>query len=295
MSTDSPRRDTQDTWLDRALNVLGMKPAASMREDLQDALEAANPPLDDGFSAEEKRILRNLLAARDRRVQDVMIPRGAIIAVAETTTITRLKQIFAEAGHSRLPVYGETLDDAKGMIHLRDMFASLEHLAPDLRLADSKLVRPVLFSPGGKRALELMAEMQAKHIHMALVIDEYGATDGLVSHEDLAEMILGQIEDEHDEAEDPHVFWRNPHRLEINAQAELALVSDLTHLVFEPLGEEHEISTIGGYISALEGSVPAMGAEIEGMEGVRFVVLAADSRRLKRIAVVLPEGSGDTG
>jgi CBS domain containing-hemolysin-like protein len=274
-----------ESWFDRFKVALGLKPAGSIRDDLEDALEEGEASSDDDFSVEEKRILRNLLTARDRRVQDVMVPRSAILAISDDATFAELRALFAEAAHSRLPVYVETLDDPRGMIHIRDMFARLDSIPLDARVRDIDLIRPVLFAPGSKPALDLLLEMQAKRIHMALVIDEYGATDGLVSMEDLIEIIVGEIEDEHDIDEDSGVERLSDGGLAINAHATLDEVAALMKVTFEPISEEHEIGTIGGYVTAFLGRVPSVGESVATDNGLIFRILEGDSRRIRRLSI----------
>jgi CBS domain containing-hemolysin-like protein len=276
----------REGWLERFKIMLGLKAPPSIREDLADALEETEAnEADEDFTSEERRILRNLLTARDIRVADVMVPRGSIMAVAEGASVADLKALFASAGHSRLPVYGETLDDPKGMIHIRDLFARLDQLKPEASIASLDLMRPVLFAPGSMPALDLLLEMQAKHIHMALVIDEYGATDGLASIEDLLEIIVGEIEDEHDIADDSAVETFPDGAIAIGAQAELDEVASLTGVAFEPPSEDHDIGTIGGYITAFLGRVPAPGEIVTAPNGLVVTILEGDARRLRRVRI----------
>ena len=279
----------KEGWFDRMKVALGLKAAPSIRDDLEDALEEISDSDDDDFSVEERRILRNLLAARDRRVQDVMVARGAIIGVSDGVTFDSLREIFASAGHSRMPVYGETLDDPKGMIHIRDVFAKLDAIEGNTPISKTALVRPVLFAPGSMPALDLLLDMQAQRIHMALVIDEYGATDGLVSMEDLIEIIVGEIEDEHDVTEDPQVETLANGAIAINGFASLTLVGELLDIELEAPSEDHDIETIGGYVTARLGRVPARGEKIDDPSGLRFTVLDGDKRRLKRLKIARME------
>jgi CBS domain containing-hemolysin-like protein len=280
-----PKDQPRDGWFDRMKVALGLKPAPSIRDDLEDALEDTQGSADDEFSVEERRILRNLLAARDRRVQDVMVARGAIIAVSDSVTFASLRAVFATAGHSRIPVYGETLDDPKGMIHIRDVLSKLDDIAPETPVSQTSLVRPVLFAPGSMPALDLLLDMQAQRIHMALVIDEYGATDGLASMEDLIEIIVGEIEDEHDVTEDAQVEMLPSGAMAINAFASLDAVNALLGMTLDAESEDHDIETIGGYVTALLGRVPSRGEKIEDPEGVTFTVLDGDKRRIKRLKI----------
>lgn len=279
LETSRPR----EGWIDRLKEALGLKAPHSIREDLEDALEETQNSQTEDFTTEEKRILRNLLTARDTRVSDVMVPRGAIEAVSEQASVADLKAHFAQGSHSRVPVYGETLDDPKGMIHLRDLFAKLDTLDPAAKVGSLDFMRPLLFVPATIPGLDLLLEMQAKHVHMALVIDEYGATDGLVSIEDLLEIIVGDIEDEHDVIEDSEVETFPDGAIAIGAQAELEEAAELLGTTFEPLSDDHDIGTIGGYITAYSGRVPVTGEIVQLPNGLVVTIIDGDSRRLRRV------------
>jgi CBS domain containing-hemolysin-like protein len=285
---EAPRRDNgRESWLDRFRSALGLKSSGSIREDLAVALDGGDETEadDDAFTGEEKRILRNLLNARAKRVQDVMVPRSAIIGIAEDASFAELRALFASAAHSRLPVYAETLDDPRGMIHIRDMFARLDEIDLAAKVADIELVRPVLFAPASMPALDLLLEMQAKRIHMALVIDEYGGTDGLVSLEDLLEIIVGEIEDEHDIDEDSAIERFEDGSIAISAQAEVDEVARLMQVELAPASDEHDIGTIGGYVTAMLGRVPTPGEVVTHEGGLVFTIVDGDSRRVKRLRI----------
>lgn len=289
----SQQQRPREGWMERFKVALGLKAPPSIREDLAEALDETEEKGTEEFTSEERRILRNLLTARDIRVSDVMVARGAIQAISESASIAELKALFASAEHSRLPVYGETLDDPKGMIHIRDLFTRLDTLKPDERISSLALMRPVLFAPGSMLALDLLLEMQAKHIHMALVIDEYGATDGLVSIEDLLEIIVGEIEDEHDIADDSALESYPDGAIAIGAQAGLDEVSTLLGIAFEPLSEDHDIGTIGGYITAFLGRVPTPGEIVQVPNGLIVTILEGDTRRLRRIRITATPPTSD--
>ncbi len=213
------------SWLDRLREAFGFKPSATLRQNLEQALSQEDA-LDAAFSPEERTLIRNILRLRETRVDDVMVPRADIDAVDVDTELSDLVHLFENSGHSRMPVYRETLDDAIGMVHIKDLMAYVTQRAtrpapPEIEgettvldlsavdlsktLAETELVRPVLFVPPSMPATDLLARMQAKRLQMALVIDEYGGTDGLVSIEDIVETIVGEIDDEHDVAEGPPV------------------------------------------------------------------------------------------
>src|SRR5690349_19094248 len=215
-------------WFVRTLRQLFNWRAKSIRSDLKDVLDAMTPG-ESGFSPEESRMLRNILGLRERRVGDVMVPRADIIDVQQNISLGELIRVFERAGHSRLVVYDDTLDDPVGMVHIRDLIAyvtaraavdpeknarrkkplpaNLDLKAVDLSapLSSTKIVRQILFVPPSMRAMDLLARMQGSRIHLALVIDEYGGTDGICSIEDIVEQIVGEISDEHDEDATPAV------------------------------------------------------------------------------------------
>lgn len=229
------------------------------------------------------------------RVDDVMVPRADIVAVDSTSTLTELSHAFKDAGHSRLPVYKETLDEPTGMVHIKDL---LPYLMLDAKgrtnktYPDKKVLqyikREVLFVPPSMLAQDLLRRMQGRRIHMAIVVDEYGGTDGLVTIEDLIETIVGDIDDEHDELE-PEVqivtgkggrtVWEADARIHID-DFEAALGRD-----FATPDEEDDVDTLGGLIFTLAGRVPERGEIIRHDSGLEFEVIDADSRRVKRLRI----------
>ncbi len=262
---------------------LRSRQTSSIREDLTDALsDDANS--DTAFSAEEKAMLNNILRLRELRVDDVMISRADIEAIEYSTPLGELLELFESSGHSRMPVYVETLDDARGMIHIRDVLnyitrmsrqqpAGSEQPAAAKRYDLSKidlttpinelnLMRKVLFVPSSMLASSLMARMQASHIQMALVIDEYGGTDGLVSLEDIVEMVVGDIEDEHDDEELSLI--RNPDgSYTVDARAELEELEQLIGAGFMQGEDSEDVDTLGGLIISALDHIPETGAIID--------------------------------
>ncbi|MBV9136797.1 MAG: HlyC/CorC family transporter [Hyphomicrobiales bacterium] len=262
----------------------------------------------DAYS-QERAMLRNVLALRQARVEDVMVPRADIVAIPENVSLDELLNVFRSAAHSRLPVYGETLDEPRGMVHIRDFLnylgskvqesgestakdgSPLGHLGSvDLAtpLEALGIVRPVLYVPASMRAVALLRRMQATRTHMALVIDEYGGTDGLVSIEDLIEIVVGEIEDEHDDEEDAQVSRVDDRTLVASARAELAEVSSMLGADLSRGHAAEDVDTIGGLIVTLAGRVPLRGELIAGPGGIEFEVMEADPRRLKRVRIHLP-------
>ena len=295
---------SSESWIDRLRIAVGWKSSpAALRADLESALEEeSSETAEGGFSAEERAMIRNILRLRETRVDDVMVSRGEIEGIDEETPLDRVVLRFMGSGHSRMPVYRDSLDEATGMIHIRDLMShiartsafgeTLDLARADLsqRLVDSGLVRPVLFVPGTMPATDLLARMQANRIQMALVIDEFGGVDGLVSLEDIVETVVGDIEDEHDVEEAAAVVAAGPGQWIADARAELDEVATITGLDLADVGLDEEVETVGGLVVALTGRVPAVGEilTLEPLAGFSVEVLDADARRLKRLRLVRP-------
>lgn len=296
-----PERDSE-SLIDRLLGKIGLRSGALIRGELEDALEEGDD--DGGFSPEEREMLRNVLRLRIQRVNDVMVPRADIVAVEIDTSLGELLRLFRTEGHSRLPVYSDTLDDPRGMVHIRDFLDYLAARAeaaqgqetagssPDLgridlttTLAEARIFRPVLFVPPSMPALDLLVKMQTTRTHMALVIDEYGGTDGLVSIEDLVEIVVGDIEDEHDTAATQLITAEGEDSYIADGRASLEDVEELLGVDFDTVDIAEDVDTVGGLIATLAGRVPVRGEIIEGPFGLEFEVLDADPRRLKKARI----------
>jgi CBS domain containing-hemolysin-like protein len=287
---------------ERLRGLLGLQ-AGSVRDDIEEALEDSDGGAD--FTAKERAILKNVLSLHDVRIADVMAPRADVVALPLEATVAEALATFRTAGHSRLPVFHETLDDPRGMVHIRDFLDFLasdpafgliasEASAPEgarkqfnmsTPLAQTPLVRPLLFTPPSMPALDLLARMQASRIHIALVIDEYGGTDGLVSMEDIVETIVGNIEDEHDEAEGEQISLGADGKFTVEARAPLDAVSKAVGLDLAGLEQADDVDTIGGLVTAIAGRVPTRGEIVAGPQGIEFEVLDGDPRRLKRVRI----------
>jgi CBS domain containing-hemolysin-like protein len=303
-----PPREGGDNWLVRAFRALfGWKPG-SMRADLKDVLDAMTPG-ESGFSPEESRMLKNILGLRERRVGDVMVPRADIVAVQQDIQIGELVRVFEGAAHSRLVAYNDTLDDPIGMVHIRDLIAfmtaraavnpeknakrkkplpaGLDFRAIDLAmpLSAAKIVREILFVPPSARVMDLLARMQAKQIHLALVVDEYGGTDGLISIEDIVEQIVGEIADEHDEDETAAVVHQPDGSFIADARAKLEDVVAIVGSDFDLGDAAEEVDTLGGYLVTRAGRLPLRGELIPGPGLFEIEVLDADPRRVKRVRI----------
>ena len=267
--------------------LLGAAPQPTLREEIEEAIEehAADQPAANDLSHAERQMLTNLLDLSDRRVADAAVPRADIIAFDVARPFSELVAAFVDAGHSRLPIFRDSLDEVIGMIHVKDVYARLAaHEAP----APDTLLREVLYVPTAMRVLDLLARMRQARTHMAIVVDEFGGTDGLVTIEDLVEQIVGDIEDEHDEEVAPQIV-RVDGGWEADARVDLA---ELEHAVGAPLGGDdvdEDVDTLGGLIVALADRVPERGETVTHPAGWRFDVLASDGRRVERARVRVPE------
>ena len=301
-------RPSSELWLMRALRTLfGWKPG-SARADLQVVLDASTPD-ETSFSTTERTMLRNILGLHDRRIADVMVPRGDIVAVKRDISLGELMSLFESAAHSRLVVYNDTLDDPEGFVHIRDLLGLITSKAKvsaavnekrkkpfpaglDLRsvnlgmsLADANIMRRPLYVPPSMPAIDLLAQMQATRVHIALVIDEYGGTDGLVSIEDIVEQIVGDIQDEHDEGSIHTIARQMDGSYLADGRANLEEVVAAIGSEFE-IGEAgEEVDTLGGFVVTRIGRVPVRGELVPGPGMFEFEVLDADPRRIKKIRI----------
>ena len=275
-AADGPPR--QPGLLDRLRGLFRARNGESVRDTIEALIEerdAPEAPLDD----DERRLLKNILRLRDTTVRDVMVPRAHIVAVEIGTSFEALVALMTDNAHSRLPVYRETLDDVLGMVHIKDVFAA-ENRGGPARL--DKLLRKVLFVPPSMGTMALLLQMRATRTHLALVVDEYGGIDGLVTIENLVEQIVGEIEDEHDDVTAPS-FERRPDGT-ILADAGTPL-EELERVIGPILSEaeQDEADTLAGLVTTLAGRVPGAGEIIRHPSGVEFEVLAGDARRVARL------------
>lgn len=292
----------------RVLRSLGLKSGGTAREELEEVLEEGARDAT-GFSPQEEALLRNILGLRERRIEDVMLPRADIIAVQHDISLGDLVKVFESAAHSRLVVYNDTLDDPAGMVHIRDLIAfmtaraavkpeanamrkkplpaglDLKKIDLSLPLSSISIVRKLLFVPPSMPAINLLAKMQATRIHLALVIDEYGGIDGLVSMEDIVELIVGDIADEHDEDEAPSVVRQADGSFIADARASLDDVVATVGPEFDLGTAAEDVDTLSGYIVTLAGHVPARGEVVPGPAPFEIEVLDADPRRVKKVRI----------
>jgi CBS domain containing-hemolysin-like protein len=296
---EEARSDEEASWFERLLQTFGLGEEPDLRELIEDALARSKS---DTLSTQERSMLRRILQFGTLTVEDVMVPRADIIAVDDTVSVAELMDVFRQAEHSRVPVYHETLDDPRGMVHIRDLMSwitseaeadkegTLNLAKVDLArsIASINILREILYVPGSMSVLDLLLKMQTTRLHLALVVDEYGGTDGLVSIEDLVEEVVGDIADEHDVEDEPLI--KSDPRLGLVADARTP-ISDLEkYLALELASEqqEEEVDTLGGLVFAIAGRIPARGELVRHPSGIEFEVLDADPRRIKKLRIHLP-------
>jgi magnesium and cobalt transporter len=279
----------------RLRNLLGKRGVElSLRDSIAELVQEAGdetplpgelPELD----RQERALIANVLRLRETTADDVMVPRADIIAMSVDVTLEQaLEQIRAE-GHSRLPVYRDGLDEVVGMVHIKDVFAFIGR--PEAFSLEAILRKPLMVAPQIP-VLDLLLQMRQARIHLALVVDEYGGIDGLVTIEDLVETITGDISDEHDEVEGPMVTERPDGALDINARMPVGEFEKRLGAVLSEDEHDADINTVGGLVFTLAGRVPAKGEVISHPSGIEFRVLDADARRIRRLRVRRPAADG---
>ncbi|OHV83745.1 transporter associated domain-containing protein [Rhizobium sp. LCM 4573] len=319
-SYSRPEQPTKsyNTFWSRVLRLLRPSQGEKLREDLADAL-MTDTNVSNAFSPEERAMLHNILRFREVRVEDIMVPRADIEAVDMDMTLGELMIHFDKTGRSRMPVYSDNLDDARGFVHIRDLLSYLAKEARNKRRSGSKtaatasngekparttrpafdlgrvdlgktvaeagLVRKILFVPPSMLASDLLQSMQAARTQMALVIDEYGGTDGLVSHEDIVEMVIGDVEDEHDDEE--VMFSRTADDAFVaDARVELEDIAEAIGPDFDIRDRLEDVDTLGGLIFSALGRIPVRGEMVQAVPGFEFQILDADPRRIKRVRII---------
>tara|TARA_B110000977_G_C11085932_1_gene494714 strand:+ start:3524 stop:4381 length:858 start_codon:yes stop_codon:yes gene_type:complete len=255
--------------------------SSTMRDELTDLIETSISEIESGFDINEGLLLRNMLGLRDITAEDVMVPRADIVSVDIADGFDSVMRQISEASHSRVPAYEGGVDSIVGMLHIKDL---LLHLLQEKQPALSGLLRPVLFVSPSIRLLELLQEMRLKRQHLALVVDEYGGIDGLITIEDLVEEIVGEIQDEHDDDEAPHVEIAHDGSATANARLEISVLEDMFGDLLDE-SEREEVDTIGGLVFSLAGRVPVRGEVIRHPSGLEFEILDSDPRRISLIRI----------
>ena len=282
---NTPEAEANPSWLGSAFDSI--RSFISRKREEVAIIEAVEEIMEEpdgapGSNTGEKELLTNLLNARDRRISDIMIPRADVFAADETTPLKKLAALMGKSGHSRVPIFRKTLDDVIGFVHIKDVTAGLVDDKPVL-IPD--ILRKLLFVPPSMPVTRLLLQMRQKRQHMALVVDEFGGIDGLVTIEDVVEEIVGDIDDEHD---DP----ANVIQLQRRADGSIVVDARMPIEAFEEqvgdiLQEEERqaIDTLGGLVFTLAGRVPVKGETLRHASGISFEVLDADTRRIKRLRV----------
>ena len=277
----------------RAL-VFGEDAEATLRNQLEEVIESheGEQPMVGDLSPIERQMLRNLLHFGESEVADIAVTRGDIIAVPASITFEGLVAAFAEAGHSRLPVYRESLDEVIGMVHIKDVF-TLQVTGGDIPDDITTLMRTPLFVPESMGVLDLLARMRAQRVHLAIVVDEFGGTEGLVTIEDVVEEIVGEIEDEHDEEASSTLVAVEEGLWDADARAELEEVAEKIDARLATV--DGDVDTLGGLAVLLAGHVPKAGEVVEHPSGWRLEITESDTRRVGRMRLHAPLEPADEG
>ncbi len=270
------------SWLRHKLFQSG---ETSLKEVLEEVIEEHGDQIEGHLAPEEKVMLHNVLSFSDIRVSDIMVPRTDIAAIPSDITLEELKQHIIDQRHTRMPVYEGTLDHVLGFIHLKDLLPMLSGDAP---FSMKSVLRPLLFVPPSMRIIDLLVKMRHVGSHMAIVVDEYGGTDGLVTMEDLFEEIVGDIQDEHDEDEEQQdrILRVNDTTYEVSARIRIDALEQQLGLNLVTEEREDEFDTLGGLIFFQLGRVPVRGEIVPHVSGIRFEIVDADPRRIRKVRII---------
>ena len=258
--------------------LFGIKSSESVRDTLEEIIEGREDQ-EQPISADERMLLANILELRDRTVHDVMVPRADVVGIDENITLGEVIQVITREGHSRLPVFKDTLDYTTGFIHAKDVLA---WHGVETGFTPTKILRKVLFVSPSMQVLELLLEMRVVRAHMALVVDEYGGVDGLVTIEDLVEEIVGEIEDEHDNSPEVKLIKTSDGEYIADARVTVETLEKELGPILDD--EEREgLDTLGGLVFSLAGRVPIRGELVPHPSGLEFEILDADPRRIRKL------------
>lgn len=256
---------------------------------LKESLEEVIDELDDepsSFGEEERSIIKNTLTLRNKRVDDIMVPRTDIIAVEASSTFAEVMDVFISGTTSRLPIYRDTLDEVIAMVHIKDAFRELVLDHDNCRDKNLRSIqRPILFVPPSMKLFDLLTKMQTTHMHMAIVVDEYGGTDGLLTIEDLVEQIVGDIEDEHDQSEEELLRELPGGDLMADARLSIEDLEDLLGLDLLPDDQDDDVDTLGGLLFTIAGHIPAVGEIITDKNGLHYKIIEGDARKVKSVLI----------
>jgi CBS domain containing-hemolysin-like protein len=267
--------------------IFGEDTEPTLRAEIEEAIDEAEEsgPIAGDLSPTERQMLRNLLHFGEQTAGEIAVTRGDIMAVPSDISFDDLVRAFADAGHSRLPVYGESLDEVIGMVHIKDVFMARVDPSRDRSL--KALMREPLFIPESMGVIELLARMRSQRIHLAIVVDEFGGTEGLVTIEDVVEEIVGEIEDEHDEAQLGMLTMLDDGLWEADARLEL---EELAEAVDARLSsDQDEVDTLGGLVFLLAGHIPQKGECVTHPSGWKLEAVDSDPRKIIRVRLHAPE------
>ena len=279
-------------WRGMRALIFGDEGETTLREEIEEAIDEAEEgrTLAGDLTPVERQMLRNLLHFGDETAGDISVTRGEIVAVPESIAFDDLVKAFAEAEHSRLPVYSESLDEIVGMVHIKDLFAAMNDASRDRSV--EALLRSPLFVPESMGVIELLARMRAERVHLAIVVDEFGGTEGLVTIEDVVEEIVGEIEDEHDIEAAGMLTRLDEGMWEADTRIEL---EELAETVDARLRwDEDDVDTLGGLVFLLAGHIPARGESVVHPSGWRLEAVDSDPRKILRVRLHAPELDGSS-
>ena len=275
------------SWLVRAFARNG---DATWQESLEELIEEEDD-ISEQITPEERDLLMNLLRFGSLNAEDAMVPRPDIVAVEESATLEDIVEMIRQGGHSRMPVYRDTLDEIVGMVHIRDV---MSYWGGTKEFQLPQIIRPLLFVPQSMPVVDLLAKMRISRLHMAVIVDEYGGTDGLVTIEDLVEEIVGEIEDEHDVVSTPTLSISPDGAVEADARTEIEALESHFGVQLRDNEFDEDIDTVGGLVSRLAGRVPLRLDRLSHPSGLTFEIVDADPRRVKRVRVSTATPPGKT-
>src|SRR5690348_3341170 len=293
MATRNEEAGGSRLWRGMRHLIFGEESEPTLREEIEDAIDEAEEasPIAGDLTSAERQMLRNLLHFGEQTAGDICVTRGDIMAVPSDISFENLVRAFADAGHSRLPVYGESLDAVIGMVHIKDVFMASVDTSRDRSL--NSLMREPLFVPESMGVIELLARMRTERVHLAIVVDEFGGTEGLVTIEDVVEEIVGEIEDEHDDAEAARLTLLEDGVWEADARVELDELAQTVDRRFS--SEDDEVDTLGGLVFLLAGHIPARGECVTHSSGWKLEAVDSDPRRIIRVRLHAPANEAQGG
>lgn len=288
--THEQQKTSSDNWLISLFKKLRGNGDASLRESLEEVIEEHEEGTnEEPLGAEGREMILNVLKYNEQRADDIMVPRADIVAFDAAGKFSELVKAFQKAGHSRMPIYKGSLDDVIGMVHVKDILRYLgRKKIPKKPPPIENFLRDVIIVPPSMRLIDLLKKMKTQRTHMAIVVDEYGGADGLVTIEDLVEQIVGEIEDEYDETAEPDLEYIGSGVYEADARVTIDKLEEVIRADFLSDELDETVDTLGGLVFTIEGRVPEVGETVNHPEGFRFEIIDADPRRIKRIRLHLP-------